>query len=102
MSIEVLIKRKVKQGGQARQLIPLILQLRSIATRQPGYISGTTLSNIEHPEECLVVSKWESVEHWERWRHSKERADIDGKIDALTGEKTEYNIYEPMVGHSFS
>jgi len=40
MAIAVMIKRKVKQGYQAKQLVPFILQLRALATFQPGYISG--------------------------------------------------------------
>ena len=56
MSIEVMIKRKIMQGPQARKLVPLILQLRALATYQPGYITGKTLYNVENPDDCLVVS----------------------------------------------
>ena len=97
MPVDVMIKRKVKQVRQARELVPLIMHLRALATYQPGYISGTTLSNVEHPDECLVISRWESIEHWNRWQNSKQRMAIDEKIEALTGEKTEYSIYAPMV-----
>ena len=100
MAIDVMIKRKVKPGRQAKELVPLILHLRALATYQPGYISGTTLSNLEHPDECLVVSRWESIDDWNRWRHSSQRTEIEQKIEALTGEPTEYNLYAPMVGHT--
>ena len=97
MAIDVMIQRKVKQGRLAKELVPLILHLRALATYQPGYISGTTLSNLEHPEECLVVSRWESIEDWNRWRNSKQRMAVEEKIEALTGEKAEYHIYAPLV-----
>ena len=97
MAIEVMIKRKVKQGPQARQVVPLILQLRTLATYQPGYISGKTLCNLENPEECLVVSTWNTIEDWEKWLNCKERNRIQNKIEELTGEKTEYSIYAPMI-----
>jgi heme-degrading monooxygenase HmoA len=97
MSIEVMIKRKVQQGPQARKLVPLILQLRALATYQPGYISGRTLYNVENPEDCLVVSEWQSLEHWYSWMKSEKRAEIQNKIDELAGEQTEYSIYAPMV-----
>ena len=100
MAIDVMIKRQVKPGRQARELVPLILHLRALATYQPGYISGTTLSNLEHPDECLVVSRWESIDDWNRWRQSKQRTEIEKKIEALTGERTEYNMYAPMVAHT--
>jgi heme-degrading monooxygenase HmoA len=101
MAVSVMIKRKVKPGEQARKLIPMILQLRALATYQPGYISGETLRNVSHPEECLVISTWESLQDWEKWHHSKQRTTINNRIESLTGESTDYNIYEPMVGRTF-
>ena len=100
MAIDVMIKRIVEQGHRAKELVPLILHLRALATYQPGYISGTTLNNLEHPEECLVVSRWESIDDWNRWRQSKQRLAIEQKIEMLTGKKTEYNIYAPMVAET--
>jgi len=97
VSIEVMIKRKVQQGPLARRLVPLILQLRTLATYQPGYISGKTLYNVENPEDCLVVSEWQSLAHWHDWMKSEKRAEIQSKIDELTGEQTQYGIYAPMV-----
>jgi heme-degrading monooxygenase HmoA len=97
MSIEVMIKRRIKQGPQARKLVPLILQLRALATYQTGYISGRTLYNVENPEDCLVVSEWQTLEHWYDWMKSEKRGRIQNRIDELTGEPTEYHIYAPMV-----
>jgi heme-degrading monooxygenase HmoA len=97
MAIEVMIKRKITQGPQARKVVPLILKLRSMATFQPGYISGETLCNLDNPEDCLVVSRWESREHWEAWSGSSERSNIQEKIEEITGLKTEHTIYGPMV-----
>ena len=97
MAVEIMIKRKVTQGEHARVLTPLILRMRALATCQPGYISGETLRNVDEPEECLVVSKWDTIEHWQKWLNSKERKEIQKKIDDLTGGETEYKIYEPLV-----
>jgi heme-degrading monooxygenase HmoA len=99
MAIDVMIKRRVKPGRQARELVPLILHLRALATYQPGYISGSTLCNLEHPDECLVVSRWESIDDWNRWRNSQQRSEIEQKIEMLIGEKAEYTMYAPMVAH---
>jgi heme-degrading monooxygenase HmoA len=97
MAIEVFIKRNVKQGDHAKKLVPLILQMRALALHQPGYISGRTLSDIEHPGDCLVISRWETVDDWNRWKQSKERARVESKIEALTGEKGHYKIYATMI-----
>jgi heme-degrading monooxygenase HmoA len=99
MAIEVFIRRKfIKE--KADELAPLIVKLRSMATMQPGYISGETLKCIEPPDETdyLVISTWQSVEYWKKWLLSKERSIIQEKIDTITKEKTEYRIYEPLVG----
>ena len=97
MAIQVFIKRRVKQGDHAKKLVPLILQMRALALHQPGYISGITLSDIEDPGDCLVISRWETVDDWNRWKSNKEREHVESKIEALTGEKTQYKIYAPMV-----
>ncbi len=100
MAVEVMIKRRVPQGAKARVLIPLILRLRALATYQPGYISGETLRNMNEPEECVVISKWHSLEHWENWLATAERRELQKKIDEVTGNKTEYDIYETMICES--
>ena len=97
MAIDVMIKRRVQPGRQAKELVPLILHLRALATYQPGYISGTSLCNLEHPDECLVISRWESIDDWNRWRSSPQRTEIEQKIEMLIGEKAEYTMYAPMV-----
>ena len=102
MSVQVVIKRKVDQGRQAKDLVPLILQMRAFAMYQPGYISGETLCDIERPGECLVLSRWESVEDWKRWFQNQERIAIEKKIEALTNEGTEYRIYSSMVPTSIA
>ncbi len=97
MGIHVIIKRKVKPGHAAKELVPLILQMRVLAMYQPGHISEETLCDREHPGECLVISRWETETDWENWTHNPERARIDHQIERLTGQKTEYHTYSPMV-----
>ena len=97
MAIQVIIRRKVKQGQQAKALVPLILQLRAIAIHQPGFISSDTWSDVENPGECMVISRWQTVEDWHRWVQSEKRSKIESKIEALTGQKSECKVYAPMV-----
>ncbi|WP_319522793.1 antibiotic biosynthesis monooxygenase family protein [uncultured Desulfosarcina sp.] len=99
MAIEVLIRRRFVKEKEAA-LAPLVVRLRSLALAEPGYISGETLKCIDPPgeEEYLVRSTWRSVEEWNAWLHSGTRTAIQKEIDAITGEATEYRIYEPLVG----
>ncbi|RLC28385.1 MAG: antibiotic biosynthesis monooxygenase, partial [Deltaproteobacteria bacterium] len=63
-------------------------------------ISSESLQCVDPPEEneYLVRSTWASVDDWKKWLHSKERVAIQSKIDEITRERTEYRIYEPLVG----
>jgi heme-degrading monooxygenase HmoA len=99
MAIQVIIKRRFVRDKEEK-LAPLVVRLRSLALAQPGYISGETLKCIEPAgeEEYLVRSTWRSVEDWKTWLHSETRTTIQNEIDAISGQATEYRIYEPLVG----
>ena len=91
--IKIHIKRKVPEEKK-EDFVLLINKLRSITMGMPGYISGETLKRLDKPGESLVVTKWQSVYYWNQWFQSKERSEIQDKIDQLLGEETQYEIYE--------
>ena len=95
MPVHVIIKRKM-QVNQPEELIPLLSELRKRAKDQPGYISGMTLRNTDSPEEYMVISTWQTADDWKSWVQSKERRDLQGQIDSLIGERTFYEIFEPV------
>jgi heme-degrading monooxygenase HmoA len=92
MAVKIIIKRRVPKEKESK-LLPLLIEMRSRATAQPGYISGETLRNVRDPEEYVVISTWQFEDVWKVWESSKEREEIQEKIDALLGKKTEYAIY---------
>ena len=92
MAVKVLIRRKVPEN-MARQMIPLFREMRSLANEQPGYITGETMRNLEKTDDFLVISTWETSDDWKRWVQSDERQQIQSKIDALLGGKTDYEIF---------
>jgi heme-degrading monooxygenase HmoA len=91
--IRIHIRRKAPEN-KADDLKLLINQLRGMTMGTPGYIAGETLKRLDKPGESLVVTKWQSEFYWEQWRQSKERSEIQNKIDQLLGEETRYEIYE--------
>lgn len=95
MPVHVVIKRKFKMN-QPEKLIPLMEKLSTRAKEQPGYLSTDTLQSVEDPEDYLVISRWETAEDWKKWYMSKERRDLQGKVDSLIGERTFYEIFEPV------
>jgi heme-degrading monooxygenase HmoA len=92
MAVKILIRRKVPEN-KARQMISLFREMRTLANEQPGYITGETMRNLEKPDEFLVISTWETSDDWKQWEQSDERQQIQSKIDALLGGKTDYEIF---------
>lgn len=92
MAVKILIERTIPQGRE-NDALTLVTQLRAAASREPGYISGETLRNYDNPEEYIVISEWQNVDDWKSWKATKERAEIQDKIDALLGKATSYKIY---------
>ena len=92
MAVKVLIRRKVPETT-AKKMIPLFREMRVQANKQPGYISGETLRNLDSPDEFLVISTWETSDDWKNWLESKDRKEVQDKIDAILGGKTEFEIF---------
>jgi heme-degrading monooxygenase HmoA len=93
MAIGILIKRVTKHGDNAKVLLPHIIEIRALAVRQPGYISGETFFNLDRPEECLVIGRWTTIEHWQQWMRDSRRIELEEKIEKHLGAKTEYSVY---------
>ncbi|MFO7748635.1 MAG: antibiotic biosynthesis monooxygenase [Desulfobacteraceae bacterium] len=98
MAVSIIIRRFVKDTATAEKLAPLIVQLRSRATVQPGFITSKTFSCLDCEGEYLVISSWNTLEDWNRWLDSDERTAIQKQVDKLLDEKTVYQHYEPVVG----
>jgi len=93
MNVKVLIKRTVPKE-KSREMLKLFKEMRSLATGQDGYISGETLKSSDRLDVFLVISTWASSNDWENWLNNKKRQKIQGKIDALLGGKTSYEIFQ--------
>jgi heme-degrading monooxygenase HmoA len=92
MAVKILIKRKFKNGNM-RAASRFVINNRSGAMRQPGYISSETLRSIDDKDRITVVSMWENLELWETWRNSETRkANIAEFKDYFVGE-TVYEHY---------
>jgi heme oxygenase (mycobilin-producing) len=91
--IRIHIRRIVPEDKQ-EDLKLLVNELRAMTMGTPGYIAGETLTRLDKPGESLVVTKWQSLFYWNQWFESEKRAEIQGKIDRLLGEQTQYEIYE--------
>jgi heme-degrading monooxygenase HmoA len=97
MTVKILVTRTVprKKGSE---MLKLFKEMRSLATDQPGYISGETLKSSDRPDVFLVISTWKTAEDWELWLLSKERQRIQAKIDELLGSTTSYEMFHYGFG----
>ena len=92
MAIKVIITRKVARGKE-KDLVPLLMELRTKAMGQGGYISGETWKGVSDPDEFLVISTWNSLDDWRAWEANPERQEIQERIDALLRIPSAHHIY---------
>jgi heme oxygenase (mycobilin-producing) len=93
MAVKVLIKRKVADK-LAPELETLLRKMRALTLNQKGYISGETFTRVDEPGVSMVISTWQSIDDWRAWTLTKERIELQEKIDKLLGEPTKYEIFE--------
>ncbi len=82
MQAKVLIERHTAPH-QAHHVLAIATELRAAAIRQPGYISGESLIDIEDNTALVVISIWRDIEDWKRWESSEERRMLEDNIAPL-------------------
>ena len=92
MIVKVMIKRKI-QEGKAREVFALLNKFRSDAMNQKGYISGETLMKYDNPREILVISLWQDMENWLKWRDNPERKANKTLLERWLEGPTAYECY---------
>ena len=93
MAVKIIIKRSIPPQ-KVGKVMPLFKKMRSVAVKQPGYISGETLQSINTPGEIVVISTWQTIDEWQDWVTHKERLKIQSQIDMMLGIKAEYKVYQ--------
>lgn len=93
MTVKVFIKRYIRQD-KIDEALAMLNDFRSIAIRQPGYISGETLVNHYDNRNVTVVSTWHCLEDWIQWQESKGRETNEARLEDLLEKPTKYEIYD--------
>jgi heme-degrading monooxygenase HmoA len=81
--IKVVLWHKTKDLESSKELIKLINKVRTVASKQPGFITGETFVNIDDPCIVIVISTWRTAEDWKAWDESTDRAITRPAIQAL-------------------
>jgi heme-degrading monooxygenase HmoA len=90
--VKVLLERTIK-GKNVGEIVRLLRQMRVLAMQQPGYISGETLHALGDPNHYLVISTWETMEHWQAWYNTSERQKLQAEIDSFLESPTQMRIF---------
>ena len=90
--IKVLLERTIK-GKHVRDLTRLLRIMRVLAMQQPGYISGETLHAVDDPNHYLVISSWDSAEHWQAWLENPERRKLQAEVDSHMESPTRVRVF---------
>jgi heme-degrading monooxygenase HmoA len=93
MPVRVLITRNFRKGNLFEPN-RLLMELRSLAALQKGYISGETLINADSPGEVLVISSWDSRHDWEGWHENPKRKQLAAELEKFleSPEQVEYYL----------
>lgn len=92
MITKVIIKRTILEGKE-NEFFSCLKDLRLGATDQEGYISGETLICANQTNKVLIISKWETLEHWKAWEGNEKRKEMDTALGEFQEKPTEYEAY---------
>ena len=85
MLAKILIKRRF-QKGKGREIVAILNNMRSKAMSQTGYVSGQTLVNPEDHQDFLVISTWQSLETWRKWKQGEARKSLEAMLEMTKEE----------------
>ncbi len=96
MPVTVLITREFK-----KETIPkayeVIVKLRSLATLEPGYISGQTMVSVKDPNKIVVMGTWDSIGRWEAWQASELRNEYTAKMAPWTASPEQVDVLMVLI-----
>ena len=90
--VKVLLERTIK-GKHVGDIVRLLRQMRVLAMQQPGYISGETLHEEGDPNHYLVISTWETLEHWRTWLQDQQRERLQKELDRYLESPTVLRVF---------
>ncbi len=59
-----------------------------------GFINGETFADLQRPNHRYVLSKWRSVQDWQRWYHSEIRREMMNQLSPLLNEPEKIALLE--------
>ena len=91
--VRVVIERRCRPDKEA-EIENLLIELRTKAMQQRGFVSGETLKSVDDPMLWLVVSTWADDEMWREWENSPVRQGIMDKMEPLMFEPEKISVFK--------
>jgi heme-degrading monooxygenase HmoA len=91
MVVKVIIVRRIQQG-KTREVLAFLNRNRSDAMNQKGYMSEETLINQDDPQGMLVISMWQGIENWLKWKENPERKASEARLERWWEGPTAYKV----------
>ena len=89
MQAKIIIKRTFVENKET-EIIALLRELRSGALHQPGYVSGETLTSTSDPQTMVVISTWQDLESWHKWKENDTRKTLERMLETYQEGSTDY------------
>lgn len=96
MPVTVLITREFKPNAFPKAY-ELIVKLRSLATLEPGYITGQTMVSVDNPNKLSVMSTWESLQRWKDWQAGDLRKQYTDKMEEMSTGPEEVQVLMVLI-----
>ena len=84
--VRVVLEHRAKNVEDAKRLVEVIKRIRAVASKQPGFVVGETMVNIDDPCHVIVNTTWQTEEDWKAWDESKTRNEMREKLIELLAE----------------
>jgi heme oxygenase (mycobilin-producing) len=96
--VKVVLMHTTKDRESSKALIKLIKDIRVVASKQPGFISGETMVDVDDALSIIVISTWKTAEDWKAWDESPARNKTRPLIEELLVKPFTTNIHqEPVI-----
>ena len=93
MAYKILIKRNFK-NATLKDISAMLIQARSNAMKQEGYISSESLVSCDDPTSVLVISMWHTKEDWDNYKNSAARKENERKYSEVLEGETQYEAFK--------
>ena len=93
--IKVMIERVLAEDMDATYEAEIRKTLAAVMAAK-GFISGTSYSDVHHPNVRTIITNWDNLGCWNRWYQSGERRDVNRTIQLMLKQDEIIRVLMPQ------